>query len=163
METCSTVEEFIALVDSIPKWSHSGENVDVVDAKGSMARISFSTNRTFINRTLNHFIGSANHYHDREMQHFGPSSAEDYPSSYARYGRLIDLLWENYGKIDREVAMKIMGDHKYGDTPPDGDLSICRHGKNRQTMVNLISLPSQGEFWISEGNPCRREYTKFNL
>lgn len=163
LERCTTVEEFINLVKSIPRWSHAGENVDVVDMDGSMARISFSTRRTMIVQTKDHYIASTNHYHNKEMRQFGPPGESAYPSSYARYGRLIELLRTNYGEIDREKAMEIMSDHHYSDNPPEGGKSICRHGANRETMTNLISVPSKGEFWISEGTPCRRKYSKFNI
>ncbi len=163
LETCATVEEFITLVKSIPNWSHAGENVDVVDMDGSMARISFSTPRTMIVQTKDHYIASTNHYHNKEMRQFGPPREDAYPSSYARYERLIELLQSNYGVIDREKAMNIMSDHKYSDSPPEGTKSICRHGTNRQTMTNLISDPARGEFWISEGTPCKRKYSKFKI
>ncbi len=163
LERCSTVGEFIDLVWSIPKWSHAGENVDVVDAEGKMARISFSTKRIMIVQTKDHFLGSANHYHTSEMQHFGPPNREAYPSSYARYDRMIELLKENYGRIDRDVTMRIMRDHRYGDVPPEGEKSICRHGENNETMTSLISVPKDREFWIYPGTPCGGNYTRFRL
>ncbi len=163
LERCSTVGEFIALLRSIDTWSHAGENVDVVDANGDMARISFSTKRTMITETKNHFIVSTNHYHNYEMRHFGPPSKDAYPSSYARYERIADLLHENYGKIDRATTIRVMSDHFYGNSPPEGDKSVCRHGEDRQTMTSLISLPKEREFWICPGNPCSEKYRCFKL
>lgn len=163
LERCSTVEEFLDLVKSVPRWSHAGENVDVVDKQGNMARLSFTTKRIMIVQTKDHFLVSTNHYHNREMRHFGPENRDSYPSSYERYDRMIDLLKENYGKIDREVAQRIMSDHKYGNKPPEGASSICRHGKNQETMGNLLFFPSQREFWMSQGTPCMGDYSKFKL
>ncbi|MFO7837056.1 MAG: C45 family peptidase [Candidatus Thorarchaeota archaeon] len=163
LEECATVEEFLNLVNSIPRWSHAGENVDVVDRDGNMARISFSTNRTLFVQTKDHFLGSTNHYHNLEMRHFGPSNRDQYPSSFARYERLVELLKGNYGDIDPEKAIDIMSDHKHGDKPPDGVKSICRHGTDTRTMTNVVLSPSTGEFWISKGNPCERNYSKFSL
>jgi isopenicillin-N N-acyltransferase-like protein len=163
LERCSTVDEFVSLVRSIPEWSHAGENVDVVDSEGNMARISFSTRRVLTVQTKDHFIASANHYHNWEMRHFGPETSEAYPSSFARYNQMIELLRDNYGKIDKEVTMRIMSDHKYGDSPPESDLSICRHGAERETMTSLISVPKDKEFWIYPGTPCKGEYTCFKL
>ena len=163
LERCGTVDEFVELVRSIPAWSHAGENVDVVDSGGNMARISFSSRRIMTVQTKDHFIASANHYHNLEMRHFGPRNKEEYPSSYARYDRMVEQLWDNYGKIDLEVTKKIMSDHKYGDSPPEGDLSICRHADERETMTSLISDPRKKEFWINPGTPCKGEYTRFSL
>lgn len=163
LEDCATVDEFLDLVDSIPRWSHAGENVDVVDRSGNMARISFSTNRILTVQTKNHFLASTNHYHNLEMRHFGPSNREEYPSSFARYERLVELLRENHGDIDSEKAIEIMSDHKYGNKPPEGVKSICRHGKDTRTMTNVVLSPSTGEFWISKGNPCEGDYSKFSL
>ncbi len=163
LEKCSTVDEFLELVKRIPEWSHAGENVDVVDSDGHMARISFTTKRTMIVQTRNHFLASANHYHNREMRHFGPADREAYPSSYARYDRIVELLRENYGKVDGELARRIMSDHRYGDDPPEADKSVCRHGEDKETMGNLISLPRKREFWISEGTPCKGKYSIFKL
>jgi isopenicillin-N N-acyltransferase-like protein len=163
LEKCATVDEFITLLRTIPSWSHAGENVDVVDAKGNVARISFSTRRIMFVQTVDHFMASANHFHNREMRHYGPQNPDVYPSSYARYDRLVQLLRDNYGKINREVAMEIMRDHKYGKKPPEGDLSICRHADERETMTSLISVPKDKEFWIYPGTPCEGEYTLFKL
>jgi isopenicillin-N N-acyltransferase-like protein len=163
LERCSTVEEFLDLAKSIPRWSHAGENVDIVDKQGNMARISFTTKRTMVVQTKDHFLASTNHFHNREMRQFGPENREEYPSSYDRYDRLVSLLTENYGKVDRDVAQRIMSDHKYGKVPPEGGNSICRHGKNHETMGNLLFLPNQKEFWMSQGTPCQGNYSKFKL
>jgi isopenicillin-N N-acyltransferase-like protein len=163
LEKCGTVGEFLALLRTVDKWSHAGENVDIVDANGDMARISFSTNRIMITQTKNHFMVSTNHYHNDEMKHFGPASRSAYPSSYARYERIVDLLRDNYGVIDRATAIKIMSDHLHGNKPPEGDKSVCRHGRDRQTVTSMISLPKRKEFWICPGNPCNTEYSCFRL
>ncbi len=163
LERCSSVDEFVQLVRRIPYYSHAGENVDVVDREGNMARISFSTKRVMTIQTKNHFVVSTNHYHNPEMRNFGPRSVEDYMSTFKRYERLVELAWDNHGSIDRSVVQSIMSDHKYGDQPPDGNNSICRHGETHHTLSNMISLPSLNEFWISEGNPCKGNYTKYCL
>lgn len=163
IETCGTVDEFLDFVKSISEWSHAGENVDVVDARGNMARISFSTKRIMILEGKNHFIASTNHYHNEEMRRYGPLSREVYPSSWARYDRLVSLLYENYGLIDMNTATKIMSDHEFGNVPPEGANSICRHGQNVQTMTNILFTPTTRDYWISHGNPCRSEYTHYRL
>lgn len=163
IESCATVEEFIDLVKSIQGWSHAGENVDVVDASGDMARVSFSTRRTMILEASNHFIASTNHYHHEEMRRYGPLSKEDYPSSWERYYRLVSLLHENHGEINKDSAMRIMSDHAFGEKPPNGAKSLCRHGENVQTMTNVVFAPTKGDYWISHGNPCRGQYTHYRL
>jgi len=163
LETCETVDDFIDLCRSVPSWSHAGENVDVVDMEGNVARISFSTKRIMTVQSKNHFIVSTNHYHNREMRQFGPPSRELYSSSYDRYDRIVELLWENYGRLDLEKGMEIMSDHKFGDAPPEGVRSVCRHGAETQTLANMIQLPHKKEFWISESTPCKGNYHKYNL
>ncbi|MFW9853602.1 MAG: C45 family autoproteolytic acyltransferase/hydrolase [Candidatus Thorarchaeota archaeon] len=163
LERCSTVEEFLGLVKSIPRWSHAGENVEIVDKHGNMARISFGSSKTFVVQTKDHFLVSTNHFHNQELRHLGPETKESYPSSYERYDRLIDLLKANYGKIDLEVAKQIMSDHKHGNRPPDGGSSICRHGSKQETMGNMIFLPNKRKFWMSQGTPCGGDYSEFKL
>jgi isopenicillin-N N-acyltransferase-like protein len=163
LERCSSVREFIELLEKIPHWSHAGENVDVVDFEGNMARISFSSRRLMIVLTRDYFLASTNHYHNNEMRHFGPPNEEAYPSSYTRYDRIIELLTKNYGLINGNRAMQIMSDHKFGNTLPDGDKSICRHGEDRETMTSMISVPKRKEFWIASGSPCVKKYNLFKL
>lgn len=163
LETCSTTNEFVELVKRIPSWSHAGENVDVVDKEGNMVRVSFSTKRALIVQLKKHFLVSTNHYHIPEMIRFGPQSTKDYMSTFARYERLVERVWESYGDIDRSMVQSIMSDHKYGDEPPEGNNSICRHGSTHQTLSNMISLPSLNEFWISDGTPCKGRYSKYRL
>ncbi len=163
IERCSSVDEFLELLGTIPSWSHAGENVDVVDKDGCMARISFSTKRLFISQTKNHFVASTNHYHNNEMTQFGPLTREGYPSSWARYERLVELLWQNYGELDATRAQVIMSDHMYGDVPPNGALSLCRHGEDIQTLTNLILLPGKRELRMSYGTPCKMTYSSYKL
>ena len=159
LESCSTVEEFTDFMDAIPRWA-GGENLCVADAHGHMARLSYSTRRLSVTRTKDHFLVSTNHYHEPELSRFGPTNKE-YPSTYERYGRLVELLNENYGRVDVETTMKIMSDHERGDKPPEGDHSICRHGEIHQTFTNSIIRPTEGKLWISKGPPCVRNYSTF--
>ncbi|MGY5881416.1 MAG: C45 family peptidase [Candidatus Thorarchaeota archaeon] len=163
LETCETVDDFISLCRSIPHWSHAGENVDVLDKEGNVARISFQTDRIMTVQTKDHFMVSTNHYHNKEMRLFGPPSREVYTSSYDRYDRIVKLLWENYGKLDLDKVKEIMSDHEHGDKPPEGVRSVCRHGEKTQTLTNMIQLPSKGEFWIAEGPPCLKNYSSYKL
>jgi predicted choloylglycine hydrolase len=163
LEKCGTVDEFLRLVGKIPCWAHSGENVDVFDNDGYVARVGFTTKRTIITYTHNHFLASTNHYHDLEMRHFGPKDERAYPSSFARYNRLVELLTAEYGKLNVASAMEIMGDHNNGNVPPDGEKSLCRHGEGIQTRNNMVLRPSEGKIWISDGSPCKGEYSVFSI
>ncbi|MFO7837067.1 MAG: C45 family peptidase [Candidatus Thorarchaeota archaeon] len=163
LEKHSTVDEFIDFVRRVPQWSHAGENVDILDKDGNIARIGFSTNKIFVTQARNHFIVSTNHYHNDEMRYLGPMSREVYPSSYTRYETLVKLLTDSHGKIDVERTKQIMSDHSYGNTPPDGAKSICRHGKEVQTRSNIILVPERKECWVADGSPCSTEYSKFTL
>ncbi len=163
LESCSTVDEFIDYVKQVPKWSHAGENVDIVDAGGNIARISFSTNKLFIVQSKNHFIVSTNHYHNKEMRYLGPASRDQYPSSYARYDRLVELLTDNYGQLDFERTKQIMSDHKYGNVPPNGANSICRHGEGIQTRSNVILQPKERMCWVANSSPCGGKYVEYRL
>ncbi len=163
LESCSTVDEFIDYVKQVPKWSHAGENVDIADAGGNIARISFSTNNLFIVQSKDHFIVSTNHYHNKEMRYLGPASRDEYPSSYSRYDRLVELLTDNYGQLDLERTRQIMSDHKYGNTAPDGANSICRHGEGIQTRSNVILQPKEKMCWVANSSPCSGEYVEYRL
>lgn len=160
LEHFSTVKEVLSFVQTIPKWSHSGENVDVVDASGSMARISVSSNRVAVATTQGDFLTSTNHY-PKEIQHLGPSP-DDYPSSYHRYARLTEIIKENYGKISPGLIMTLMSDHSFGKDGDAATNSICRHG-GVTSINNVICSPISNELWISEGSPCKGAYSKFTL
>lgn len=161
LEKCGSVDEVIDLVKGIPRWGHSALNIDVVDGKGYMARIAFSSKRVIITSTQNYFIASASHYLDLEMQHLGPSAC-DYESSYERYDRIVELLRCHHGKIDTETTMAILSDHKFGMVEPETWKSLCRHGK-LGTVASVIERPSERKLWISKGPPCKREFRTFAL
>lgn len=163
LEKCSTVDEFLELVGKVPRWAHSGENVDVFDKDGYVARVGFTTKRTITTYTHNHFLASTNHYHNLEMRHIGPKDEKAYRSSFARYNRLVELLTENYGKVNVETAMKIMSDHNYGSVPPEGENSLCRHGEGIRTRNNMVLRPSEGKIWVSNGSPCEGGYSVFQI
>lgn len=161
LEKCSSVSEFIDFMEKIPRWQ-GGENLCVSDIDGHVARIGFSVKRIMITRSRNFFLASTNHYHTPEMQALGPQRAE-YPSSFRRYHRLVELLKANFGNIDVDTTMKIMSDHEFGDAPPESDKSICRHAEDLETFTNTILRPSEGKLWISRGTPCKKEYSSFTI
>jgi isopenicillin-N N-acyltransferase-like protein len=163
LENCATVDEFLDLLRGIPRWSHAGENVDVVDMEGNVARVSYTTKRIMTVQTKDHFMVSTNHFPNMEIRHYGPRDKNAYPSSYARYERIVELLEMNCGEVDVEKAKRIMSDHKYGNEPPEGAKSVCRHGIDVTTLTNIVMLPKKREFWMSEGNPCKGKYSRFNL
>ncbi len=162
LEKCSNVDDTIDTMKEFPRWGHMGGNLDVVDARGYVARIACSSQLLTAMSSQNNFVASTNHYHDLEMRHFGPLP-EDYASSYERYDRIVELLTYNHGKISVEIAMAVLSDHKFGIVEPETTKSICRHSKATGTYACTIARPTERKLWISKGFPCEREFSTFTI
>jgi hypothetical protein len=87
-----------------------------------------------------------------------------YPSSYYRYIRLEQLLYQNKGKIDMEVMKKIDQDHldlSIGEIKPSPN-TICRHD-GPDTTSSILCGVTKGIVYIAKGYPCEGNYSKYKL
>jgi len=106
-------------------------------------------------------IGRANHY---ECAGVCRGARQEVPkptlraNTRARRVRVVELLEEYQGQIDRSVVEAILTDH--GVRP---GLDICQHlvlGRPAVTIDSFYALPSKKEFWIARGTPCRHRYER---
>lgn len=162
LERFRTVDQVIDLVKSIPTWGHCGENVECMDAGGTVARIEFSSKQPIITVSSDGYLASTNHYISQELANHGPTR-EEYPSSFTRYDRITQLMKQWKGKMDLDsTAKKIMTDHEFDHRTENGESCICRHGRT-MTIANVTAQPSANRLIISVGNPCEGKYNEFKL
>ena len=91
-----------------------------------------------------------NHYTSENYTRMNPER-EQYPSTFARYERIGELLKKEYGKIRFQDLFRIMSDHANGVN------AICRHlqpGAPAQTVSTSMFVLEDGEAWSVLGNPC---------
>ena len=86
------------------------------------------------------------------------------PDAYLRAERLKTLMKRHHGELSVEVMKKLMQDH---NDYPD---SICRHDDVTgspdlyfSTKTALISVPSEGKMYITNGCPCENEHVVYSL
>ena len=167
LDNCKTVDEVIDRVIEIPKWSVGKGNFVWVDAHGYVARTSISPTHPAITLSKDYYMAGTNHWVNAEWDRYNRSFKGDKPNTYYRYERLIELLNENFGKIDVEISRNILADHKNLKIGK----SICRHPQLNDkaphaTCYNTIIKPSDQKMWICEGPPCKTKlkyYMVINL
>lgn len=158
---CNNVDDAIAYLKMSPR-GYVGRNLNLVDTEGNIlkAEISFEhinliwpyENAMF---AANWFVAGASHFASKAMNWIS-STEEEYPSSYKRFDRYMELLTANAGKIDFDFAKRVIRDHKNGP----GGWSICRHGPV-YTLESYIIQPADGRVWCCVGHPCENEYEPF--
>ncbi|WP_435348607.1 C45 family autoproteolytic acyltransferase/hydolase [Haloarchaeobius sp. HRN-SO-5] len=86
-------------------------------------------------------------------------SEDEIPSSYARYGRVMEVLEENAGDVTVETMRDLSVDHENGP----GLNSICRHeehGYTDETSLSAIIVdidgddPEESDVYMALGKPC---------
>ena len=139
MERCSTVEEVVELLRSLPKLcSMMIFNCNSLwgDAQGGIVSIEYTHDRFVANYGENGILASANNYQWldwREVGGCGPTGKEGFESSWLRLERMWELLREDYGSIDEGSIERFLSDHKNGPkvtvagTEIGGHSSICCH------------------------------------
>ena len=98
-----------------------------------------------------------------EMNKLSPSMPQ-YPSSYYRYIRLCQLLYQNKGSIDLEVMRQIDRDHydvSLGRAHPSPN-TICRHDIP-DTIWSTLFDTTAVELWVAEGHPCEGHYSTYKV
>lgn len=123
METCETVEQVADVYRNNPREVFAGHSLAVMmnansiwtDMDGNAVTIEYSHNHIAIEKAgRRKVMASANHhqYLDQELSGgANPGNQLAISGSYARLGRMWELLEEQYGRIDPAVARAIAGDH----------------------------------------------------
>lgn len=159
METCSTVDEVIEVYSGNPREVFVGSTVTILlnsnttwgDASGSIATLEYSHNHVAVGRSDRGILAEANHhqYLDRSLSGgVDPGQQAAIAGSFARVGRMWELLEQYHGRITPQLGRLIAGDHgtnysllePYGisrpwyETPID-DATICAHHWNAWDYV----------------------------
>jgi isopenicillin-N N-acyltransferase-like protein len=111
------------------------------------------------NGTLVH----TNHFLTPRLQ-TGDAAIADSDNTLARYGRAVRLLNGNAGRVTLEVLQDLFRDHfNYPH-------AICRHPdpalpeiEQGATLASIIMDLTASEMYVSVGEPCQAEYTRFCL
>ncbi|MDD5748315.1 MAG: carcinine hydrolase/isopenicillin-N N-acyltransferase family protein [Actinomycetota bacterium] len=151
MESCSTVDEVGELYEKSPRAAFEGKTLSIMlnmnsiwgDAAGGIAAMEYSHNYFAFEKGERGIIAEANHhqYLDRELTGgVDPNKQWAIAGSYARLGRMWELLEEYYGGINPSTARRITSDHgtNYSLLEPFGikrewyegpidDGTICAH------------------------------------
>ena len=80
-------------------------------------------------------------------------------SPIERLRRIMELLKQNMGKLNREIIYQIMSDHN--NQEPD-DFTVCTHGE-ASTLASTIIIPKKREFWTTDNLPCQSNPELFKL
>jgi len=152
METCETVEQVADVYRDNPREVFAGHSLAVLmnansiwtDLEGNAVTIEYSHNHIMVKEADERKVmASANHhqYLDQELSGgANPGNQRLISGSYARLGRMWELLRENHGNIDAAAARAIASDHgtnyqlleewgisrEWYDGPID-DGTICAH------------------------------------
>lgn len=133
----------------------------LVDRRGNMFGIESIYNDFEVISPERDILFHSNHYLTERFRE-EDNAPQLQPDSYHRSDRIQNLLNQNYGNIDVEIAKKILRDH---DKIP---YSICRHidpsiSISSVTLASFIMLPEEGTIYIASGNPCECEYTRYKF
>jgi Acyl-coenzyme A:6-aminopenicillanic acid acyl-transferase len=203
METCSTVEEALAVWRDNPREVVPGlaaaillnANSIFADMGGNAVVIEHSHNHMAVATAEDRggIIASANHHQFLDRKLSGGADPFIEPiiaGSFARLARMWELLETFKGNIDRRKAKMINSDHglNYSTLSEFGiergeheeridDATICCHPWNffrhlkrfevedamiemnvARTLNSMFMDPKSCTVWITQGNPCRKQY-----
>jgi isopenicillin-N N-acyltransferase-like protein len=106
------------------------------------------------------YLAHANHFLSPEFRS-PETDAQSLPDSFVRQERMTVLLREKQGAHDVETLKAILADHQHAPQ------SICRHeaiGVGRMsTVAGLIAEPAAGRLHVSRGQPCRGDWSTYQL
>ena len=133
----------------------------LADANGQMYGIESIHNDFEIIYPEKDVLLHSNHYITERFK-AGDTASIYQPDSYHRLDKTRSFTDQHYGRINTEIAMKILADH---DHYPN---SICRHIDNTvpissTTLASFIMVPEEGAIYIAWGNPCEYEFVRYEL
>jgi len=149
LDKCSSVAEAIKFLSNV-KFS-TGNNYLLVDESGDMAVVEASSQKVSVRKKAKQsFLVATNHFMHPDMKD-EENIKERPPTSMRRYERITEIITLNNGKVDTELAKKILADHKG---------SVCSHVKAIKlgTLWSFIALPQEKRALIAAGHPCKAHY-----
>jgi len=151
LDKCSNVAEATKFLSNV-KFS-TGNNYLLVDESEDMAVVEASSQGVRVRKKSEQsFLVATNHFMHPDMKN-AENVKERPPTSVRRYKRIMEIISLNDGKVDAELAKKILADHKG---------FICSHVKAIKlgTLWSFIALPREKEALIAAGHPCKAHYKK---
>jgi len=85
----------------------------------------------------------------------GPESRKEYPSSFRRFDRALELIRSANSVEDLQQLLK---NHEAGPS----ELSICRHGEKNTTGAFIIDTRNR-RIMYCEGHPCEGSFESFSI
>jgi isopenicillin-N N-acyltransferase-like protein len=141
-----------------------GSNLVLADARGDLAVFEVGYRSHGIIEADGHIVVNTNHFvsPNLETQFVDTNPPKTRGNSFHRYEKLGGVLQGSYGRINVELAQRLMAFH---GGPLD---SICRHqqvfmGKETGTISTAIFLPAERKLLFCHGRPCEGEYEAFSL
>lgn len=153
LDKCTDVDEAIKLASKIPHLKSM--TYLLADKSGKMAALEVTTSKTHVRKPSNDYIIVTNQFQDPAMQELETLN-ERPPDSQQRYNGVDRMLSENLGKIDLELAKKILKDHTS---------LICSHIEfiKLGTLWSVVASLGEKTVWIADGHPCEMEYKAFSF
>jgi predicted choloylglycine hydrolase len=149
LDKCSSVIDAAKFLRNV-KFS-TGNNYLLVDKSGDMTVVEASPQKVRLRRKSEQgFLVATNHFLHPEMKDV-ENVKERPPSSVRRYERITEMISLNGGKVDTQLAKKILADHKG---------SVCSHIKPIKlgTLWSFIASPPDKTVLIAPGHPCKAYY-----
>ena len=135
----------------------------LADGQGQLAGIESDFTRFAVRLPENGFMTHSNHYLTESLQP-GDWGYSVFPDSYLRNHRMAELLSENRGKLNLELAKEALRDHQGHPS------SICRHQNTdlppefrSESVASYISQPAEGLMHICLGPPCENQYHTYKV
>ncbi len=169
LETCETVDEVIKFVTTFPIRAY-GSHYGVLDKTGNACVIETTATRHAIRRPEGGIMAHTNLYRTPELVdancpddvlwQFEGMQVPYTKSPRERYEREIALLSAARGKVTIDTLKSILRDHNNGEP---SDFTPCTHGHVGSTLASIIINPQVGDMWVTDNQPCKSEYQKFNI
>jgi len=153
LDKCADVDEAVKLATKIPHLKSM--TYLLADKSGKMAALEVTTNKIHVRRPISNYIIITNHFQEPQMQEL-ENLNERPPDSPQRYNGVDRLLSANLGKIDLEIAKKILRDHEN---------LICSHIDSIKlgTLWSIVASLGERNAWIADEHPCKTEYQQFSF
>ena len=150
LEQCSTVEEAIALAETMPTLNYSA-HLTVGDAAGNVADIERLPDRMGVRRPEGGLLFNTNHPLATNTRDHSAAEPALHENSHLRYNRLVARLPTTPHTV--EGLQALLRDH----TQPG---AICQHGgpADLHTTSSYVLLPAQGTMLMAPGCPCQHEF-----
>jgi len=148
LDKCSNVAEAVKFLSNV-KFS-TGNSYLLVDESGDMAVVEASPQKVRVRKAEQDFLTATNYFMRPEMMGM-ENVKERPPTSVKRYKRITEIISANKGKVDIELAKKILSDHKG---------CVCSHVKAIKlgTLWFFMVFPASKRVFVALGHPCKAHY-----